>query len=102
MCDVGTVNAPVADVRLFITASVRGGAGRRWLGRSDKRMGDEGGIPLTEIEKDGVARGARDIQRKDGPLEAAPDALVIDTTEFDREQAFETVLEAVEHALKRA
>ena len=56
-------------------------------------------IPLDEIERDIVARDARDIQRADAPLKAAPDALVIDTTEFDREQAFETVLEAVETAL---
>ena len=59
-------------------------------------------IPLDEIEKDIVARDARDIQRKDAPLKAAPDAMVIDTTAFDREAAFETVLEAVEQALSRA
>ena len=100
--DIGTVIAPDADVKLFITASVQARARRRWLEMIDKRIGDEEEIPLTEIEKDVVARDARDIQRKDAPLKAAPDALVIDTTEFDREQAFETVLEAVEHALKRA
>ena len=47
-------------------------------------------------------RDERDITRKDAPLKAAEDALVIDTTSFDREQAFETVLEAVEQALARS
>ena len=65
----------------------------------DKHIGNEEEIPLVEIEKDIVERDARDINRKDAPLKAAPDAMVIDTTSFDREQAFETVLEAVEGAL---
>ena len=95
--DIGTVIAPDADVKLFITASVQERARRRWL----EMTGREIEITLTEIEKDIVARDARDINRKDAPLKAAPDALVIDTTAFDREQAFETVLEAVEAAFAR-
>ncbi|AWW75031.1 cytidylate kinase [Erythrobacter sp. KY5] len=98
--DIGTVIAPDADVKLFITASVQERAKRRWLEMISKQMDHEEEIPLVEIEKDIVARDARDINRKDAPLKAAPDALVIDTTAFDREQAFETVLEAVEEALR--
>lgn len=97
--DIGTVIAPDADVKLFITASVQERARRRWLEMVDKKLDHEEEIPLTEIEKDVVARDARDINRKDAPLKAAPDAMVIDTTSFDREQAFEMVLEAVEAAL---
>lgn len=95
--DIGTVIAPDADVKLFITASVQERARRRWL----EMTGREIDIALPEIEKDIVARDARDINRKDAPLKAAPDALVIDTTAFDREAAFEVVLEAVEEALAR-
>ena len=99
--DIGTVIAPDADVKLFITASVQSRARRRWLEMVDKKLDHEEEIPLSEIEKDVVARDARDINRKDAPLKAAPDALVIDTTAFEREQAFEMVLEAVEEALGR-
>lgn len=95
--DIGTVIAPDADVKLFITASVQERARRRWL----EMTGREIDIALPEIEKDIVARDARDINRKDAPLKAAPDALVIDTTAFDREAAFEVVLETVEEALAR-
>ena len=98
--DIGTVIAPDADVKLFITASVQARARRRWLEMVDKKLDHEEEIPLFEIEKDVVARDARDINRKDAPLKAAPDAMVIDTTAFDREQAFEIVLEAVQEALK--
>lgn len=97
--DIGTIIAPDAEIKLFITASVQERARRRWLEMIDKHIGDEEEIPLVEIEKDIVERDARDINRKDAPLKAAPDAMVIDTTSFDREQAFETVLEAVEGAL---
>jgi cytidylate kinase len=93
--DIGTVIAPEADVKLFITASVQERARRRWL----EMTGREIDIPLSEIEADIVRRDARDINRKDAPLKAATDALVIDTTAFDREQAFDAVLEAVQQRL---
>ena len=97
--DIGTVIAPDADVKLFITASVQERARRRWLEMIDKGIGTEDEIPLAEIERDVVERDARDINRKDAPLKAAPDAFVIDTTSFDRDQAFERVLETVKEAL---
>ena len=97
--DIGTVIAPDADVKLFITASVQERARRRWMEMTANPMIHEEEIALSEIERDVVARDARDINRADAPLKAAPDALVIDTTAFDREQAFETVLEAVKEAL---
>ncbi len=99
--DIGTVIAPDATVKLFITASVQERARRRWLEMTQTHLGHEDEIPLSEIEQDIVRRDARDINRKDAPLRAAPDALVIDTTSFDKDQAFETVLEAVKEALKR-
>jgi len=98
--DIGTVIAPDADVKLFITASVQERARRRWLEMTSAHIGREDEIPLAEIEKDIVRRDARDINRADAPLKAAPDAMVIDTTRFGKEEAFETVLEAVEEKLR--
>jgi len=97
--DIGTVIAPDADVKLFITASVQERARRRWLEMTSTHIGHEDEIPLVEIERDIVARDARDINRKDAPLKAAPEAFVIDTTNFDKQQAFDVVLETVEQAL---
>jgi len=78
-------------VKLFVTASVAERARRRWLELQGR------GIEAAPaaIERDIAARDARDMGRKDAPLIAAPDALVIDTTHFDREQAIEAVLDAV-------
>ena len=94
--DIGTVIAPEADVKLFITASEQERAKRRWL----EMQGREIDIPLDEIERDIAARDARDINRKDAPLRAAPDALVIDTTAFNKEQAIEAAIDAVTQALR--
>lgn len=89
--DIGTVIAPEAEVKLFITASVAERARRRWL-----EMTTRGNtVPLAEIERDIAARDARDMGRKDAPLIAAPDALVLDTTCFSRDAAIEAAIEAV-------
>ena len=95
--DIGTVIAPEAKVKLYVTASVAERARRRWL----EMTGREIDIPLSEIERDIVARDARDIGRADAPLRAAADALVIDTTQFNREQAIEAAIEAAEQRRAR-
>lgn len=93
--DIGTVIAPEADVKLFVTASVQQRARRRWLEMSERRNGTS----LAAIEQDIAARDARDIARADAPLRAAPDALVFDTTSLDREQAIAEAIAAVEAKL---
>ncbi len=94
--DIGTVIAPEADIKLFITASVEARAMRRWL----EMTGREIEIPLAEIEQDIVRRDDRDINRKDAPLRAAPDARILDTTRLNKEQAIAAAIEAAESAAK--
>jgi cytidylate kinase len=93
--DIGTVIAPEAEVKLYVTASVQERARRRWLEMTATRFGREIDIPLAEIERDIAARDARDIGRADAPLRAASDALVLDTTHFGRDAAIEAAIEAV-------
>ncbi|HSJ78763.1 MAG TPA: (d)CMP kinase, partial [Erythrobacter sp.] len=57
--DIGTIIAPDATVKLFVTASVAERARRRWL----EMAGREIDIPLAAIERDIAARDARDINR---------------------------------------
>jgi CMP/dCMP kinase len=95
--DIGTVIAPDADVKLFVTASVSARACRRWL----EMQGRDMDIALEAIERDIARRDARDINRTDSPLRAAEGALVIDTTHFGREQAIDAAIEAVETVLAR-
>lgn len=94
--DIGTVIAPEADAKLFVTASVQSRAHRRWSEMRGRGLG----VELADIEADLARRDARDMGRKDAPLKPAPDAMVFDTTSFDRAQAIEAAIEAVEQALK--
>lgn len=93
--DIGTVIAPEARVKLFVTASVAERARRRWTEMTGRGID----VALATIELDIAARDARDMNRKDAPLMAAPGALVIDTTHFGRDAAIEAAIEAVEHKL---
>ncbi|MDZ4274820.1 MAG: d(CMP) kinase [Erythrobacter sp.] len=89
--DIGTVIAPDADVKLFVTASVAERARRRWLELQGRGID----AALAAVERDIAARDARDMGRNDAPLLAAPDALVIDTTHLGRDQAINVVVDAV-------
>lgn len=95
--DIGTVIAPEAPVKLFITASVHERARRRCLEMQGRGIE----VPLAEIERDIAARDARDMGRADAPLIAAADALVIDTTHFGRDAAIEAAIEAAVGVLNR-
>lgn len=90
--DIGTVIAPEAPVKLFVTASVQERARRRWLEMTGRGID----VALAAIEHDIALRDARDMNRADAPLIAAADALVIDTTHFGRDAAIEAAIEAVE------
>ena len=93
--DIGTVIAPEAEVKLFVTASVEARAERRW--REMRLRGSH--ASFEEIVEQLRRRDARDTGRKDAPLAVAPDALVIDTSDLDREEAIAAAIEAVEEAL---
>lgn len=95
--DIGTVIAPDAKVKLFVTASVAERARRRWLEMRGRGLS----ITLPEVERDVARRDARDMGRADAPLRPAADALILDTTAFGKEQAIEAAVEAVEEALRR-
>lgn len=90
--DIGTVIAPDADVKLFVTASVEARAERRW-----REMAARGSAEtLAEIEADIRRRDARDTNRAEAPLRPAPDAVILDTSTLDREGAIEAAIGAVE------
>jgi cytidylate kinase len=92
--DIGTVIAPRADVKLFITASPEVRAGRRL-----KQLEKRGMIAHYEdVLADIHARDARDSGREVAPLKAAPDALRLDTSDLSPEQA---IAEAVRLADER-
>lgn len=90
--DIGTIVAPDADVKLFVTAGAHARAERRW-----KEMLSRGNaVTLEEIEADILRRDERDMGRADAPLKPAGDAILLDTTDMTREQALAAAIAAVE------
>ena len=90
--DIGTVIAPDAEVKLFVTASVEARAQRRW-----KEMQARGeAVSLEEIAEDLRRRDERDRTRAEAPLRAAEDAVVIDTSELSADEAIAAAIATVE------
>ena len=76
--DIGTVVCPDADVKLFVTASDAVRARRRHAELSAK----DPTVTLGAVAEDLRRRDARDAGRDTAPMTAAPDALLLDTTEL--------------------
>jgi cytidylate kinase len=72
--DIGTVVAPDADVKVFLTADEAERARRR-AGELD--------VAVAQVADELAARDRRDAAREHSPLRAAPDAAVIDCTALD-------------------
>ena len=92
--DIGTVIAPDADVKLYITASLQARAERRW--REMHARGDQ--RSLEEITADLRRRDERDRTRAEAPLRQAEDAIVLDTSGMTIEEATAAALAAVKAA----
>ena len=93
--DIGTVIAPEAEAKLFVVASVPARAERRF-----KEMQAQGrAVSLAEIAADLEARDLRDRTRAEAPLTAAPDAVLLDTSDLGRDAA---IAEAIRIVRERA
>jgi cytidylate kinase len=95
--DIGTVIAPGADAKIFVTASPEERARRRHLELN--RRGEP--VPYDEVLADIRRRDERDAGRGTAPLKAADDAALLDTTSLDIEAAFRAALALVEKARQK-
>lgn len=93
--DIGTVIAPDANAKLWVTASIEERARRRL-----KELTAEGqALKLENVMADLAARDARDAGRRDAPATQAEDAVLIDTTDMTIEAAVDEAIKAVEAAI---
>jgi cytidylate kinase len=90
--DIGTVIAPGADVKLFVTASPEVRAARR--ARELQARGEK--ASQDEVLADLLRRDERDSRRTAAPLKLAPDAHLLDTTHLDIDAAFRAAIEIIE------
>ena len=87
--DIGTVVAPEAEVKVYLTADPAVRARRRAV-----ELGADPETVMTELE----ARDRRDTERAHSPLKPAPDAVVLDTTSLAFEEVVTRVVELVRAA----
>ncbi|WP_339873131.1 (d)CMP kinase [uncultured Brevundimonas sp.] len=95
--DIGTVIAPKAVAKLFITATPEVRALRRW-----KQLTGRGEvIAYQDMLADIIRRDERDAGRGAAPMVQADDAVLLDTTDMDIETAFDAARRIVEAARVR-
>jgi cytidylate kinase len=93
--DIGTVIAPHAEVKLFVTAPAEIRARRR----HDEMQRQGINAPFADILADIRARDARDMGRLDAPLKPAEDALLLDTGDLTIGDAVQAAISLVESKL---
>jgi len=88
--DIGTVVFPHAEVKIFLDAApeVRG------MRRFDQ-LGPRPAVQPDEVIRDLRARDERDRSRADSPLKAAPDAVLLDSTNMTLEEVVQAAEEIV-------
>lgn len=86
--DICTVICPEAVLKLYVDASLEARAQRRHKELQNRGVLDTYDAVLATMRE----RDARDKGRADAPLKPAEDAVIIDTTEMNADQAFEFVV----------
>lgn len=80
--DIGTHVLPQADLKIFLTANPEERARRRWL----ELQSSGKTVDFSEVANDLSERDLRDARREAAPLEAASDALILDSTNLSVEE----------------
>ena len=94
--DIGTVVLPDAEIKIFIVGDATVRAKRRHAELLEKGQN----ISLQEVLEDIITRDHNDTNRAEAPLKQAKDAVLLDTTYKNFDEAYESVLEIVKSKMK--
>lgn len=95
--DIGTVIAPQAEVKIFVTAAPQERARRRAAELRARGEPVDDAALLADI----IKRDQRDSTRAIAPLRPAPDAHLLDTTTLDIDAAVKAAIALVERTRRR-
>ena len=87
--DIGTCVLPNADLKIYLTASSKTRAMRRFKELTEKKVT----CNIEDIEKDIIERDERDMNREISPLKQAEDAVLVDSSDM-------TIDEVVSHIIQ--
>ena len=90
--DIGTVVFPNAELKIFLTASVK----IRALRRYNELIAKDKNIDINEIEAEIEKRDKLDSSRETSPLIKAADAIEIDTSDLSIDEVANTILKLSE------
>lgn len=85
--DIGTNILPDADVKIYLTASVKTRADRRYKELTEKGIF----CSYDEIAEDIQKRDERDMSRETAPLKQADDAILVDSSDMSIEEVVQTI-----------
>ena len=87
--DIGTVVLPNADLKIYLTASSKVRAERRYKELTEKAVS----CNIDDIERDIVERDYRDMHREISPLKQAEDAVLIDSSNYTIEEVAKKIID---------
>lgn len=91
--DIGTNILPNAECKIYLTASSRVRAERRYLELKEKGTDCD----LDTIEKEIIERDERDMNREIAPLKQAEDAVFLDTSDMTIEEVKDKIIEIIDN-----
>ena len=92
--DIGTVVLPDAEVKVYLTASAKVRAQRRFLELQAKGIEAD----IDKIEADIIERDERDMTREISPLRQAEDAVLLDSSDMTIDEVVEKIMSMVADA----
>jgi cytidylate kinase len=92
--DMGTFVFPEADLKIFLTASLKESAERRH--KQLKELGNN--VSLSAVSRDISIRDKQDLERKHAPLVPAIDACIIDSSDMSIVEVSEEIIELYKHS----
>jgi len=90
--DIGTVVLPNADLKIYLSASSKVRAKRRYLELLEKGHTD---LDINEIEDEIIKRDEADMNREISPLKQAEDAYYLDSSDMTLEEVVSKILSMV-------
>ena len=93
--DIGTVVLPSADIKIFLTASSKDRASRRYEEQKDTSSS----VSYEEILATMIQRDKNDSERSVAPLRPADDAVILDNSGFEPQQTIDAALRIIENKI---
>ena len=90
--DIGTVVLPDAELKIYLTASSKERASRRFKELTEKGVACD----FDKIEQDIIARDEQDMNREISPLKQADDAVLVDSSDMTIDEVVNRILELTE------